>query len=846
MNETYSGALEKFQNSIGLKFQLYNSLFLSLPFYGVDKTGILLSLFSGECEAGYANNKSPQEIIEQFFEAYSDADKNDFLFRFVQYAERQVVLFDALEDASFADLHDVQGAGTLKQLETRVEQENKSAEFAAKLNDFSARLVLTAHPTQFYPGAVLGIINDLEAAIKTNDVALINTYLQQLGRTPFFKKQKPTPFDEAMSLIWYLENVFYQAIGNIASSLKNRFPNENLNLKNLVKMGFWSGGDRDGNPFVTVDTTQKVAHALKKAILRCYHKDVRDLKRRLTFTGVDRMLAEFEMRLYQNAFQTEFDDLTKEEIVQSLTEIRQTILENHNGLFVHLIDNLIEKVNIFGLHFAALDIRQDSGVHGRVLEEIFNRNFPDANYSALSNEEKINRLLNVESETDLQNFADELSKDTLENVRAVRKIQAANGKQACERYIISHCESALNVIEVYGLFTLGGWQSEDLSVDIVPLFETITDLQNAPKIMRELYENPIYRRHLSNRNNTQTIMLGFSDGTKDGGYLMANWSIYRAKDELTKLAREFGINVIFFDGRGGPPARGGGKTHKFYSSMGENIANQAIELTIQGQTVSSNFGTIPSAQYNIEQLVHAGVSPNLFNPKPETFTPKETNLIETLAEKSFAAYDALKNHPRFLDYLSDVSPLKFYAETNIGSRPAKRGAGKLTLDDLRAIPFVGAWSQLKQNVPGFYGVGAALRDSAASLDEIKTLYRTNLFFKTLMDNCEMAMQKSDFKLTAFLADHEIYGEIWRKINDEYELCKKYLAEISGKTDLMADYPIEQQSVRTRERIVLPLTTIQQYALTKIREGADDATRQIYEKLIIRCSFGIINAGRNSA
>ncbi len=364
--------------------------------------------------------------------------------------------------------------------------------------------------------------------------------------------------------------------------------------------------------------------------------------------------------------------------------------------------------------------------------------------------------------------------------------------------------------------------------------------------MRQLYENPVYRRHLSRRKDVQTIMLGFSDGTKDGGYLMANWSIYRAKDELTRLARDYGISVIFFDGRGGPPARGGGKTHKFYSSMGENISSKAIELTVQGQTVSSNFGTIASARYNIEQLLHAGIYNHLFAAREKTFTEREEQLMQNLADASFRAYSELKNHPHFLDYLADVSPLKFYAQTNIGSRPAKRGAGKLTLDDLRAIPFVGAWSQLKQNVPGFYGVGSALRELKENLDEISVLYQTNLFFKTLIDNCEMAMRKSDFQLTAFMSEHEIYGEIWRKIYNEFELCRKYLAELSGKYILMADYPIERQSVQTREQIVLPLTTIQQYALIKIRETEDKELKEIYEKLVIRCSFGIINAGRNSA
>ncbi len=847
MIQTVSGALEKFQNSVGIRFQLYNSLFLSLPFYGVDKTGILLSLFNTDCEEGFAKGKSPNEIIERFFENHSTQEKLDFLFRFVQYAERQVVLFDALEDAAFTELNDSNGAGTLTQLEARVLQENRSADFAEKLRNFSVRLVLTAHPTQFYPGTVLGIINDLVEAIEQNDVALINSYLQQLGRTPFFKKKKPSPFDEAQSLIWYLENVFYEAIGNIASDLNNSFPNGSFDLSNLVKMGFWSGGDRDGNPFVTTETTLKTAKALRLAALRCYYRDTRRLKRRLTFTGVDALLTELENKLYANSFLAERNDLTKDEILQYLTGIREMLLENHDGLFVHLVDNLLEKVNTFGLYFAALDIRQDSSIHALVLSDVAAKtDILPKNYNELPAAEKTTLLLKISQKVDPEIFDDELTKDTLQNISAIKQIQARNGHHGCERYIISHSEAALNVIEVFGLFLLGGWTAEDLTIDIVPLFETIADLQQSARIMRELYENPVYREHLRRRNNIQTIMLGFSDGTKDGGYLMANWSIYKAKDELTALSRDYGISVIFFDGRGGPPARGGGKTHKFYSSMGAEIANDSIELTVQGQTVSSNFGTVNAAQYNIEQLLHAGIYNPLFASQEKTFSPKEEELMQNLADASFRAYDILKNHPDFLDYLSDVSPLRFYAETNIGSRPAKRGAGKLTLDDLRAIPFVGAWSQLKQNVPGFYGVGSALRDLGDKLDEVRELYHSNLFFKTLLDNCEMAMQKSDFNLTAFLSEHTHYGEIWRKLRDEYELCREYLSRITGKNALMSDFPVEQQSVQTRERIVLPLTTIQQYALTRIRESDDEDLKKTLGKLVIRCSFGIINAGRNSA
>ena len=852
MKNISSNRLQQFQNHVAVPFQLYNSLFTSLPFNRIEKTGILLSLFLNNCEEGYAKSHSPRQIVEDFFDNHAsvstDAEKLDLLFRFVQYAERQVVLFDALEDSAFRQVNDFQGAGTLKHLESSILQNGEKSKLIEKLRWFSVRLVLTAHPTQFYPGAVLGIINDLVEAINGNNVADINTYLQQLGRTPFIKKQKPTPFDEAVSLIWYLENVFYDAIGNIVSELNN-FAETNFAP---LKMGFWSGGDRDGNPFVKVETTLQVAAALRNSILRCYLRDVRALKRRLTFAGVESILAELEGKLRNTNYNSaQKSNIGKKEILDTLNEIRQILIERHNGLFVLLVDNLIHKVESFGLYFAALDIRQDSSAHEHILETIAAQTDSFAeNYTSLSEEEKITALLNISQSVDAEKFEDELVKDTLKTVAAVKTVQQQNGEEGCHRYIISHCQNALNVIEVYGLFLLGGWQAEEISVDIMPLFETVTDLKNAAQVMKQLYENEIYRAHLHRRSDTQTIMLGFSDGTKDGGYLTANWSIYKAKKELSEVSRNFGIDVIFFDGRGGPPARGGGKTQKFYSSMGAEVSDKAIELTVQGQTVSSNFGTIDAAQYNLEQLLHAGLHKNSPAETEKTFTADEEKLMQKLADESLKSYEELKNHPLFLDYLSVISPLRFYAETNIGSRPAKRGTSKkLALEDLRAIPFVGAWSQLKQNVPGFYGVGTALQkvETEGNLDEVRDLYENNNFFKALLDNCEMAMQKSFFPLTNFLSDDEIYGEIWNKIYNEYELTRRLLLLISGKEALMTDYPVELQSIQMRERIMLPLTTIQQYALTKIRESAelDEKTKQSFEKIIIRCSFGIINAGRNS-
>jgi len=848
-----SSNLAEFKNLVGTRFEMYNSLFTSLPFHRVEKTGILLSLFLVHCEDGFRNEQSPTDIVDSFFRQYTSyldqKDQTDLLFRFIQYSERQVVLFDALEDAAFDKTHDMSGPGTLKQLETEVIQNNAQKQLADKLKDFSVRMVLTAHPNQFYPSSVLGIIHDLGKALQKDDTVLVNTYLQQLGKTPFFNKKKPTPFDEAVNLIWFLENVFYHSAGNILSFFYSVFPEAVDGNKQLIRMGFWPGGDRDGNPFVKADTTLKVAEALRGSIVKCYYREVRLLKGRLTFQGVDTLLATLEERLYSNLFIPGYKaDLSKEEIVNTLIEIRDILISKHNSLFLGKLNNLLNKVNLFGLFFASLDVRQDSSIHSELIELIAEKTsvLPN-NYKSLSEEAKIKALQNINSlvvDTDLD-------KDTFETLLTIGTIQKFNGEEGCHRYIISHTTSAIDVMEVYGLFLMAGWKKEHLNVDFVPLFETIGDLRNASKAMTVLYQNEAYQQHLKRRKKTQTIMLGFSDGTKDGGYLMANWSIYKAKEELTRISREYGVEVVFFDGRGGPPARGGGKTHQFFASMGQNIANKEIQLTIQGQTISSNFGTREAARFNMEQLMHAGISNGLFSSRTSTMSQAEENLLRELSDQSYDAFMVLKNNPDFLEYLNFASPLRYYAEANIGSRPSKRKAGKLNLDDLRAVPYVGAWSQLKQNIPGYYGVGIAFEklEKAGKWKQIMDLYQNSLYFRTLIGNCEMAMTKCFFPLTAYLSRHPKYGVLWNMFHDEFERTRKYTLRLTGKSELMAERETDLLSIQMRQRIELPLITIQQYALTMIREkgkAADSAEMKIFEKLVIRCSFGIINAERNSA
>ena len=443
-----------------------------------------------------------------------------------------------------------------------------------------------------------------------------------------------------------------------------------------------------------------------------------------------------------------------------------------------------------------------------------------------------------------------MSVKTIESIYALKTIQQRNGERGANRYIISNNQTALNVMQTFAMLNLCGFENE-LPVDVIPLFETVDDLINSESVMRTLYSNRVYRHHLLKRKNKQTIMLGFSDGTKDGGYLMANWGIFKAKEALTKISREFDIEVIFFDGRGGPPARGGGKTHQFYASLGPTIEDKEIQLTIQGQTISSNFGTKDSAQYNLEQLLSSGIKNEVFT--KDQISDTHRILIEDLAATSYKTYVDFKNHPQFLPYLEQMSTLKYYAKTNIGSRPSKRSdSDKLDFSQLRAIPFVGSWSQLKQNVPGFFGVGTALKkyEEAGRFDEIVDFYNASDFFKTLLENSMMSLTKSFFGLTSYMADDPVFGDFWKLIYTEYETTKRLLLKITGHTELMENYPVGKASIEIRENIVLPLLTIQQFALRKIQElqktEGNEEEIEVYEKMVMRSLFGNINASRNSA
>ena len=850
---------ERFQESVLSRFHVYNSIFATLPYESISDTGNLLPIFTEHCKLGYIKKLDPKKIVQDFFSKYCDGYSKDeeisLIFRFIQYIERQVVLFDAIEDASFTQVNNMGGVGTLRNLKELVESSNKKKELKKYLRSFKIKPVLTAHPTQFYPGSVLGIITDLANSIEKNDLTEIKNLLSQLGKTPFFKQKKPTPYDEAVSLSWYLENVFYYSVSNIFKYVKSNIFDNQYEHYDLISIGFWPGGDRDGNPFVTSEITSKTAKKLRSDIIKNYYRDIRYLRRKLTFKKIEDVIIQIEDSLWISIFETNKEPKIKLDVLkEKLNFIKETLINEHKSLFLDELQDLIDKVNIFGYHFATLDIRQDSTIHSSVFNDVINNYFKKElsnKYEKQNKDQKIQSLTLLKGKIDSAKFKNETSKSTIESIELIKQIQDSNGEKGCHRYIISNNNSSINIFEVFTMIrlTLGN----EFNVDVVPLFESVSDLENASTVMENVYCNQLYRDHIIRRDNIQTIMLGFSDGTKDGGYLTANWSILKAKESLTKVSRKFGIKVLFFDGRGGPPARGGGNTHQFYSSLGDFIESDEIQLTVQGQTISSNFGTIKSSQYNMEQLISSGIKNRILS-NSEVFNKKNRKTIQKLSSISYNSYKDFKSHPSFIPYLEKMSTIKYYSKTNIGSRPSKRGVKgeAFNFDKLRAIPFVGSWNQLKQNVPGFYGLGTSINHFYKNnkIKDVKLLYEEVPFFRALVSNSMMSLTKSFFELTSYMSKDEEFGEFWKIIHDEYILTKKMLLKISNFKELMENEPANKLSIQTRENVVMPLITIQQYALQIVKEiesgEIDDKRISVYEKIITRSLYGNINASRNSA
>ena len=843
-----------FTHEVADKYWKYAERFLSLPFRDLPRAGVLLRQFADFCAQQLKLGWSPAEIVPVFFQEVAGIrdvkTQMELLFWFLQFIERQVVLFDAIEDAAYPKMHDPRAPGTL-----RFWLDQDTVVSRADLERYRIRLVLTAHPTQFYPAQIIGILQDLTAAIVRDDDAAIGDLLLQMAETSFVNAHKPTPYDEAVFLCQYLDTIFYPTISMEQQLIDDKFGL----LPAAIELGFWPGGDRDGNPNVTTKITAGVINTLHQRILTKYLAELEQLKHRLTFKNVWNHLELIEIRLQATLEQTVSQQIfdatpypSPSDFKKDLLALKTIVDEQHGGLYAEKISHLISAVTCFGFHYASLDLRQDSLVHSQLVQAILTHLDSDCEYLNQDEATKLSILDQYLTQPVPSSFpefaADSVQSDVLALLRSITVLQGIVGERGLHRYIISHTQGAHHVLEIMLLCYWCGLSRDVAVLDIVPLFESIEDLSLAAQTMTTLYQNKHYRRYLEQRNKTQTIMLGYSDGTKDGGYITANWAIYLAKANLTKVSAEHHIACLFFDGRGGPPSRGGGNTHKFYRALASNIPQQELQVTLQGQTISTNFGTLASAEYNIGQLYTAGLTK--FD-RPMTGMPKEDQaLLDQLAELSTLEYQALIHHPQFFPYLENVTPMNFFGELNIASRPPRRDKqGPLSLDNLRAITFVSSWSQMKQNVPGYYGFGSAVEkmiDSGKQKD-LEALYANNLYFHTLVENTMQSLLKNYFPLTQYLAQDPEYGEFLQLLADEAVRTEKGLLTITKQPHLLAEDPTIRASIQLREAIVLPLQVIQQYALIQFRQkNLGDSELEAIKKLIQKTLPTNLNASRNSA
>ena len=380
---------------------------------------MLIPLLQNACRLGLEAGNDPLEILDSFFSTHknikSEQEKIDFMFRVIQYVERQIVLYDSVEDAAFTQLQTLFSNLTLKDyihlLETK-----KDGDTVDKLSSYSTRLVFTAHPTQFYPPSVLDIIAQLKLLITKNDINKIDLTLQQLGLTSLINPTKPTPFIEAKNIIYFLRNVYYDAVIELYSNIKKNLKNSSFDNPNIIQFGFWPGGDRDGNPFVTSEVTNNVADELRMNLMKCYYRDVKILEKKLTFRKVEDTVAKLRAQLYVTMF-----DPTKtmqfEEIVNPLYSIKESLINNYNGLYLEELESLIDKVKIFKTHFAALDIRQNHVVHKQTIEEILKKeNLITNSLDELHRDDLISILLQKEIRVHADQFEEVIVKDTIRTI----------------------------------------------------------------------------------------------------------------------------------------------------------------------------------------------------------------------------------------------------------------------------------------------------------------------------------------------------------------------------------------------------------------------------------------------
>jgi len=743
----------------------------------------------------------------------------------------------------------------------------------------SIRLIVTAHPTETTKRAILDIKKRLSRRLKELD----NPYLTEkeanfikenilneitiLWQSNELSHQKPSVLDEVKGGLYYFDKTFFDVLPDIHRemrvSLLKHFPDHEWRIPNFLRFGSWIGGDRDGNPFVTHDITWKTIEHQRELIIKKYLQVFDYLIDRYSYCTTrinisedltnlvnekeDKYLTDtqkwsIDTEMYRRALsfmrhrltqvgKTEIGYKNPEEILQELRIIRESLkqhLPTHDEL--RRINRVIRQFELFGFHLASLEVRNHSGEHEGAINEILAKVNIAKDYATLSEEEKQEKLTGVLTDPrPLLLSGEGYSEKTQEVIATFKTIKRAHdefGAIAIPTYLISMTQAPSDLLEVLvlakevGLYYLHPSGNITTTLKIAPLFETIGDLNASVETMRKVFETPIYRHHLALLGNYQEVMVGYSDGSKDGGTLTANWKIYKAQIDINQLAKEYGIHVEFFHGRGGSLGRGGGALNRSIASQPPQTVINGVKITEQGEVLSSRYLLTEIAHRNLEQAASTlleTVTTTLKASKEETPVYIKPHWIESMDEISmtaFAKYRSLVFEDADLfEYYNDVSPLKNFANLNIGSRPMHRVL-KPSFTSLRAIPWVFGWMQNRQLIPGWYAAGTALQAFADgdNLDNLRTMYKEWPLFTAIINNLHTALMQADMQIAkAYIPlakNQEAARRIFANIQDEYAKTKKIVLLISEADELLEHYPLFRESMLFRIPHISPLNFLQ--------------------------------------
>ncbi|WP_247950244.1 phosphoenolpyruvate carboxylase [Streptococcus constellatus] len=797
------------------------------------------------------------------------------------------------------------GQDYLGKLSTTIDLVAEKENAAEILEHLNVVPVLTAHPTQVQRTTMLDLTNYIHVLLrKYRDVRMgllneekwhndLRRYIEIIMRTDMIREKKLKVTNEITNVMEYYNSSFLQAVTNLTEEYKRLAKKHGIDLKNPtpITMGMWIGGDRDGNPYVTSETLKKSALTQCEVIMNYYDTKVANLYREFSLsTGIVKVseavqemayLSEDnsiyrEKELYRRALyyiQTKlkntkayFIDQIKtephyhkiEEFKHDLLAIKQSLLENKSEAMISgEFTELLQAVEVFGFYLASIDMRQDSSVHEACVAELLASAGIVENYSELSEDEKCHVLLNellydprILSATHAKK-SDLLQKE-LEIFQTARELKDKLGDAVIKQTIISHATSVSDLLELAVMHKeVGLIDREFARVQIVPLFETIEDLDNSYDTMKKYLSLPIAQKWIASNNNYQEIMLGYSDSNKDGGYLSSCWTLYKAQQQLTAIGDEFGVKITFFHGRGGTVGRGGGPTYEAITAQPLRSINDRIRLTEQGEVIGNKYGNKDAAYYNLEMLVSATINRMITKKKSDTNTSNRYEYImDQVVKRSYQIYrDLVFGNEHFYDYFFESSPIKAISSFNIGSRPAARKT-ITEIGGLRAIPWVFSWSQSRVMFPGWYGVGSSFKEfidenPKENLAFLRKMYKNWPFFQSLLSNVDMVLSKSNMNIAfeyAKLCEDEKVQEIYYTILDEWQLTKNVILAIEDYDDLLEENPYLRDSLDYRMRYFNILNYIQLELIKRQRRGELSPDE---ERLIHVTINGIATGLRNS-